>query len=251
MQEIVSLEIYKYMLIFMRLGSAIMLMPGFSSSYINMRYRLSIALASCLVLLPFLSESLPPPAPDFLDNIKTCSIEIIYGIFLGMVMQFLFSALNLAGNFAGTAIGFSNAQVFNPSSQTQSLVLESFFSIIALTIIFVSDLHHIMISAVIDSYNLFPAGSPLPTGDFADFLSQTLNTCFITGFKLASPFIAFTIIFYVGMGLISRLMPQLNIFFLSLPLQIYLGLGLLFITLPAIIFWFINYYEDNLHRFQS
>ena len=56
MQEIVSLEIYKYMLIFMRLGSAIMLMPGFSSSYINMRYRLSIALASCLVLLPFLSE---------------------------------------------------------------------------------------------------------------------------------------------------------------------------------------------------
>ncbi len=251
MQELLSLEIYKYMLIFMRLGSAIMLMPGFMSSYINMRLRLSFALALCLVLLPFLSDSIPSPTPDFLTTLQTCGFEIIYGIFMGLVMQFLFMALNLAGNFAGTAIGFSSAQMFDPSSQAQSVVLESFFSIIALTVIFITDLHHTMLSAVIESYALFPVGEPLPLGDFANFLSTTLNKSFIIGFQLASPFIAFTIIFYVGMGLISRLMPQLNIFFLSLPLQIYLGLGLLFVTIPAIIFWFINYYEANLHKFSS
>ena len=251
MQELLSLEIYKYMLIFMRLGSALMLMPGFMSSYVNMRLRLSIALALSFVLLPFLNEFLPAPSADFLANLKICGFEILYGLFMGLVMQFLYSALNLCGNFAGTAIGFSNAQVFNPSSQTQSIVLESFFSIIALTVIFISDLHHMMISAVIDSYNIFPVGGPLPLDDFANFLSQALGKSFTMGFKLASPFIAFTIIFYVGMGLVSRLMPQLNIFFLSLPLQIYLGLGLLFITIPAIIFWFINYYENNLHHFLS
>ena len=69
------------------------------------------------------------------------------------------------------------------------------------------------------------------------------------GFKIGSPFIAFTVIFYVGMGLVSRLMPQLNIFFLSLPLQIYLGLGLLFITVPIMIIWFTKYFEDGIRQF--
>jgi len=76
-----------------------------------------------------------------------------------------------------------------------------------------------------------------------------INASFIMGFKLGSPFVAFTIIFYTGMGLVSRLMPQLNIFFLSLPLQIYLGLGLLFITTPIIIMWFMHYFDEGLHPF--
>ena len=80
----------------------------------------------------------------------------------------------------------------------------------------------------------------------ADLLSHALNQSFILGFKIGSPFIAFTIIFYSGMGLVSRLMPQLNIFFLSLPLQIYLGLGVLFLTLPIMILWFVRYFESEL-----
>ena len=106
-----------------------------------------------------------------------------------------------------------------------------------------------MISAVVDSYHLFPVGASLPWGDFANQLSSSLNASFIMGFKIGSPFVAFTIVFYTGMGLVSRLMPQLNIFFLSLPLQIYLGLGLLFITTPMIILWFIRYYDEGLHQF--
>ncbi len=163
-------------------------------------------------------------------------------------MQILFSALSLCGNFIGQAIGFSNAQIFDPAFQTQSIVVETFLSLLALTVIFVTDTHHLMLSAVIDSYTLFPVGAPLPIEDFSDFMSQTLNQSFIMGFKIGSPFIAFSIIF-VGMGLVSRLMPQLNIFFLSLPLQIYLGAGLLLITTPIMILWFIKYYEEGLERF--
>lgn len=251
LQELLHLELHKYILIFLRLGSAIMLMPGFMTTYINMRYRLSIALGLTIILYPFLYDKLPPAPQDFLENVKIYMFEITIGVFLGLMMQFTFTALNLAGNFAGTAIGFSNAQLFDPSTQAQSIVLESFFSIIALTIIFVTDLHHTMLGAIISSYDLFKVGESLLTGDMADFLSTTLGESFITGFRLASPFIAFTIIFYVGMGLVSRLMPQLNIFFLSLPLQLYLGIGLLFITLPAVIFWFVEYYERTLHKFLS
>ena len=90
-------------------------------------------------------------------------------------MQALYAALSLVGNFAGQAIGFSNAQIFDPTFQTQSIVLETFLSIIALTVIFITDLHHLMLSAVVDSYRLFPVGLPLPLGDFSDFMSQTVN----------------------------------------------------------------------------
>ncbi len=249
MAQILNLEVYRFIFVFLRIGAAVAFMPGFMNSYISTRQRLSVALAITIVLVPFLGSYLPPAPADFLEMAKICLFEVTYGVFIGVFMQVLYSSLSLVGNFAGQAIGFSNAQIFDPAFQTQSIVIETFLSITALTVIFITDLHHLMLGAVIDSYSLFPVGGPLPVADFSNFLSQTLNQSFIMGFKIGSPFIAFSIIFYVGMGLVSRLMPQLNIFFLSLPLQIYLGLGLLLITVPMMVLWFLRYYEEGLEQF--
>lgn len=249
MTELLNQEVYKFIFVFLRIGSALIFMPGFMTSYVNTRQRLSIALTVTLVLIPFLTSAIPPQPDDFLTAVKMYLFEIIYGSFIGILMQILYSALSLCGNFIGQAIGFSNAQIFDPTFQTQSIVVETFLSILALTLIFVTDIHHLMLSAAIDSYAIFPAGGVLPVDDFSNFISQTLNKSFIAGFKIASPFIAFSIIFYVGMGLVSRLMPQLNIFFLSLPLQIYLGSSLLLLTTPVMILWFLKYYEDGIIPF--
>ena len=249
MAEILNLNMYHFLMVFLRLGSAFMLMPGFMTSFINTQVRLSIALALSIILMPLISTHLPPAPQDTATFITYTLSEITIGIFLGLVMQFLYFSLRFAANLAGPAIGFSNAQIFDPSFQSQTIVLESFLSMVALTVIFITDIHHLMLGAVIDSYHLFPVGQNLPWGDFSDNLSQNLNKAFVMGFKLGSPFVAFTIIFYVGMGLVSRLMPQLNIFFLSLPLQIYLGLGLVFITTPIMVMWFIKYYEDGIQQF--
>lgn len=249
MTELLNLELYKFLLIFLRVGAALMLMPGFNAGYVNTQLRLSIALALTVILIPFLSDKLPPIPQNFAAILQMLLFEITFGIFIGIFMQILMAAINLAGNLVGQAIGFSNAQMFDPAFQQQSIIIDSFLTLIALTLIFVTNLHHLMLSAVIESYTLFPVSSPLPTGDMAQSISKTLTQSFIIGFKLGSPFIAFTIVFYVGMGLLSRLMPQLNIFFLSMPLQIYLGIGLIFITLPVIIIWFLKYYEDGLQLF--
>ncbi len=249
MLELLNLNMYHFLMVFLRLGAAIMLMPGFMSSYVNVNIRISVALALSLILMPAVSPSLPPQPADTLTFITYVLQEVTTGIFFGVVMQMLYAALSLAGSLAGQAIGFGNAQIFDPAFQTQSVVVETFLSIIALTVIFITDIHHLMITAVVDSYRLFPVGAALPWGDFADNLTTRLNDTFVMGFKLGSPFIAFTIVFYTGMGLVSRLMPQLNIFFLSLPLQIYLGLGLLFITTPMMILWFTRYYDEGLNQF--
>ncbi len=246
MTELLSIQLYHYSLVFLRIGSALMLMPGFYVSYVNAKQRLSIALAISVVLTPLISTNFPPQPEDFLVYLKMCLFEITCGVFLGVLMQILFAALSLIGNFAGQAIGFANATVFDPSTQVQSIVIDTFINLIALVIIFITDLHYSMIEAIVDSYNTFKVGEPLPLNDFAEFLSLTLSKSFLMGLKIASPFIAFSIIFNAGMGLVSRLMPQLNIFFLSLPLQIYLGLSLLLLTTPIMVMWFLNYFEEGL-----
>lgn len=249
MQEILNLEIYKFCFLFLRLGSAFVFMPGFMSSYISARIRLCLALGITFILAPVLSNELGTPPSNDLTLIQIIFYEITIGVFLSLIMQTIFAALNLAGNLAGQSIGFANAQMFDPSFNTQSIILETFLSFLALTVIFITNLHHLMLEAIVDSYKIFPIGNGLPWGDFSKNFSEMVNSSFIMGFKLSSPFIAFTIIFYVGMGLVSRLMPQLNIFFLSLPLQLYLGISLLMLTTPVIIMWFSKYFEDSLVQY--
>lgn len=247
MIQLLSADLYTYSLIFLRIGSIFMLMPGFAASYVNTQTRLILALAITVVMVSFIYPQLPPEPDNFSINIQYMLNEIAIGIFLGIIMQILFFALNLAGSIASQAIGFANAQLFDPAFQGQSMLIESFLSVLALTFIFVMDIHHLMIEALVDSYQIFPAGQPILWNDIAQHLIQTINDSFNFGFKLGAPFIAFTIIFYSCMGLVSRLMPQLNIFFLSLPIQIYLGLGLLFLTVPIIITVFFRYYNEGLH----
>ncbi len=251
MVELFNISLYSYLLIFMRVGAIFMLMPGFSASYVNMQVRLILALAVTLILQPLLYSQLPAEPQDFATFFGYVLSEITIGIFLGMVMQVLFFALNFAGSIASQAIGFSNAQIFDPAFQTQTMIIETFLSIVAVTFIFVTDIHHLMIKALVDSYQIFIPGQLIPWGDMAQHITKTIDQSFSFGFKLGSPFIAFTIIFYSGMGLLSRLMPQLNIFFLSLPLQIYLGIGILFLTIPVIILVFFRYYDDGLYIFHG
>ena len=249
MTEILNMEIKGFLFIFLRFGSAIMFMPAFMSSYINVKFRLSIALSITLILVPILGTQFTTIDLSGFEYIRVILCEITIGVFLGLIMQVFFASLNLAGNIAGQALGFANAQIFEPSFQTQSIVIQSFLSITALAVIFATNTHHLMISAIIDSYNVFPVGNSLPTGDLSKSISQNLNESFSMGFQIGAPFVAFTVVFYVGMGLISKLMPQLNIFFLSQPLQIYLGLGLLLITTPIMIMWFLKYYDSALQQF--
>ncbi len=249
MTELFNISLYNWLMIFLRTGAVFMLMPGFSAVYVTAQIRLILALALSLILVPLLAPELPPQPENFSIMLQYIFYELSIGIFLGIVMQILFFALNFAGSIASQAIGFSNAQMFDPAFQTQTMLIETFLSIIAITFIFITDIHHLMIGAVVDSYHLFRPGESLLWNDFAQHITQSVGRSFTIGFKLGAPFIAFTIVFYSGMGLVSRLMPQLNIFFLSLPLQIYLGLGVLLITVPIIVIAFFRYYDEGLYVF--
>src|SRR3546814_11679579 len=87
-------------------------------------------------------------------------------------------------------------------------------------------------------------GQPLLVGDISQVITRVVSKAFLLGFQLASPFVAVALIFNLGLGLLSRLMPQMQVFFIAIPLQIVIGLGILMIALPALLRWFITGFEE-------
>jgi flagellar biosynthetic protein FliR len=244
--ELLTLDVYRLMLVFARLGSALMVLPGFGGHMVSPRVRLLLGMVVSFLMLPIIGPILPPLPPSTGLLVLLIFGEVTVGVFIGIVAQLLLSAINIAGTFIGFQTGLTNAFSFDPVAEQQSQLLTGFLSNVALTLIFAADLHHLMIRAMIDSYALFLPGQPLPWGDFAETAAHTLTESFKLGIQLAGPLVAFGLVFYTALGVLSRLVPQMQVFFVALPVQVMVGMWLLMVALPTIMLLFLRWFGDNL-----
>lgn len=249
LNEILTLDIYRFFMIVTRVGTTLMLVPGFGGRMVSVRIRLLLALAMALVLLPSLGGLYPPLPRRLGDLVLMILAEAMVGVYLGIVTQALLAAMHVAGTFVGFQIGMTNAFSFDAVAEQQSSTLTSFLNTLAMVCIFATDLHHLMLRAMVDSYALFIPGQPLPLDDFTQTLAQMMSASFGFAIKLAAPLLAFGLIFYAALGLMSRLSPQIQVFFIALPLQLMGGLAMLMIALPLMMMLFLRYFEDGLIPF--
>jgi flagellar biosynthetic protein FliR len=170
--------------------------------------------------------------------------ETFIGLFIGSVARLLMAALSIGGMMIATVTGLANALTNDPTAAQQGSIAGSFLSMMALMIILLLDLHHVLLRGVIESYQIFVPGQPILVGDISQMITRVVSKAFLLGFQIASPFIAVALIFNLGLGLLSRLMPQMQVFFIAIPLQIVVGMGILMITLPALLGWFITGFEE-------
>jgi flagellar biosynthetic protein FliR len=246
LSELLSLDVFRFLLVFTRLGTAMMLMPGFGGTLISTQIRLLLALSISFVVMPTLSGVLPSLPKDLGQMVLLVGSEAAVGLFLGTVIQVLLTALNLAGTMVGFQTGLTNAFSFDPISQQQSQLLTGFMSNLALVTIFASDLHHLMLRAVVDSYAVFRPGMDLPLGDFAETLGHMLTEAFRLGLQLSAPLTVFGLVFYTGLGVLSRLVPQMQVFFVSMPIQALVGMWLVMVSLPIVMMLFLSYFAEGL-----
>lgn len=247
--DLLSLDLFKFLLVFTRLGTTIMFLPGFAGAILSARIRLILALALTLVVAPVIAPILPDMPANPADLVLLLLGEATIGVFLGMVAQFLLVALSFAGTFMAFQAGMTNAFIQDPITEQQGSLLPSFLMNVALVLIFATDLHHLMLRAATGSYALFIPGQPLAMGDFADSLTHTLGRAFLLGMQLAGPLVVFAVIFNTGLGLMSRLMPQMQVYFVAIPVQVMVGIGMLALTLPPLMAWFLRFFEDGLLPF--
>jgi flagellar biosynthetic protein FliR len=246
LEQLIPQNLFAFFLVFARIGAVLMLMPGFGESFVPARLRLIISLAVSLVVLPIVASVIPAMPATPIDLLITLGKEIIAGLFIGAAARTLMTALQAAGMVAAYQSSLANALVTDPASQQQGALAGSFLSITATLLIFVTDLHHVMLGAIVDSYGLFVPGQPLPVGDLSAATARVVGQSFVLAVQVAAPFIVVGLLFSVGVGLLNRLMPQVQMFFIVMPLQVFLGVLLLMITASSILLWFMNAFGEGL-----
>lgn len=221
-------------IIFARLGSAFSQFPAISSSYIFVRARLFLALSTTIVLYPILQEYISKSF-HFTEGtfLATLMVEILIGILIGMSVKIYFIALEIVGSIIAMQSGLSAATFFDPNHNHQVSITSSFLLLLAAAAIFASDTHYIFIQGVIDSYNIFQVGTLPDLADLSKFIAHTVNQSFIIAFKISAPFIAVSFGFLISNGVLSRLMPNLQVFFVVTPIQIYVIFCVLFIVVNS------------------
>jgi flagellar biosynthetic protein FliR len=246
LQEIIVGNIFAFLLIFMRFGTALMIMPGIGDSFVSPNVRLLFALAISFILTPVLSAvGLPAMPAATADLIALLVTEAIIGFFLGTVMRILIGALDTAGSIISIQAGFSNALVFNPVTATQGSMTGGLYSMLGVTLLMATNLHHFMLAGIVESYHTFPASAGLPNaGDMSNVIVRATAEAFNLGVQIALPFVIVGLLIQIGFGLLGRLMPQVQIFFLAMPLQIWISLVIITMTLSTGIMYWLSGYES-------
>lgn len=240
---------FVFMLIFARFGTMIMSLPGIGDRSVPARVRLAFALLLTLVMLPIVRDRYGDIPTSLGQVIVPMVQEIAVGLFLGLVARLMTSALQVAGTVIAFQSGLAFAQNVDPTQGVQSAIVGSFLALLATTLIFSFDLHYLLLAALKDSYVLFRPGSPIPFGDFAEAAIRIVSGSFRIGIQLSAPFLVFGLVFYLGLGVLSRLMPQLQVFFLAMPANILLGFLLLMLLLSSMMLWYLEYFEDTMRQF--
>ncbi len=235
-----------FLLLFFRIGSMVMLLPAFGDVNVPMRIRLVFAVTLTFVFYP-LADGFYGQVPSALNALlPMIGGEVLIGLLIGGTARLLMSALQVAGTAMSFQMGLSYAQSFDPSQGIQGAILGSFLSVVAATLIMVTDLHHLFLVAIRDSYTMFKPGVLPPLTDFAQLAVDTVANSFKVGIQLTAPFLVFGLVFYLGIGILSRLMPQVQIFFVAMPANILLGLTLLMLLLGAVMMWFLDYFTTSM-----
>lgn len=240
LEQLLPANVFAAALIFARVGSAMMLLPGIGEFYVMQRYRLLLAVLISALLTPVLGPSLPPLPESAVRLFVEVGSEAMIGLFLGSVARVLLGALDVAGTIISLQLGLSAAQIFNPTAAATGTLISSFYGVMGVLLIFLTDLHHLLLRAVVDSYAVFAAGVMPPFGDLSDMIARSVAGAFTIGMEMAAPFIVLGVLFFTVIGLIGRLVPQLHVLFVTQPLQIIGGLVAMVFVLAASMRWFLD-----------
>lgn len=227
-------EVFGVLLLFARLGAAVMLMPGFGEHHVLPRARLLLGLGISLLLAPVLAAGLPPMPAEPLALAVLLGREVVVGLFLGAVARLALAAIHVGGSLVAMQSNLSAAAMFDPSEATQGTVPGAFLSTAALAVLFAADLHHLLLRGLAASYATLPVGGAIDWAAAGELMTRLAGNAIAVGARLAGPLILAGFLVNVGLGALGRMVPSLPIFFVALPLQLLLALVILELSLPAI-----------------
>src|SRR5271168_1411818 len=237
------------MLVFARVGAMVMLLPGLGETNIPVRIKLAIALLLTLIILP-LHRTDYHVSLDALSALLVMMIyEILIGIVLGATARVTLAALQVSGAVIAQQLGLGFVTSVDPVNQgQQGVLIGNFLTLLGITMLFATDSHHLVIAALNDSYSIFSPGEVMPSGDVAALATRAFAAAFRIGTQLAAPFLVFGLVFNIGLGVLARLMPQMQVYFVGVPLAIMSGFLIFAVVIAAMMGTFLDYFIAVMHE---
>ncbi|MGA7072063.1 flagellar biosynthetic protein FliR [Bradyrhizobium sp.] len=236
-----------FMLVFARVGAMVMLLPGLGESNIPVRIKLAMALLLTLIILPLHRADYHIDLNSMAALLVMMIYEILIGIVLGATARVTLAALQVAGAVIAQQLGLGFVTSVDPTQGQQGVLIGNFLTLLGVTMLFATDSHYLVIAALNDSYSIFMPGEVVPAGDVAALATRAFSAAFKIGMQLSAPFLVFGLVFNVGLGVLARLMPQMQVYFVGVPLSIMSGFLIFGVVLAAMMGSFLDYFIAVMH----
>jgi len=228
-------EVQVFLLIFFRVGAILLTLPVFGSASVPSVFKIGLSFAIALLLYPILNLEGFPVQLSIIHLSLGMISEIIMGVIIGLSVSMVFAGVQLAGQLIGLQMGLAMANIVDPSTSEQLPLLGELNNIIAILIFLTINAHHWFIQGVADSFRLVP---PFAFHFSNITMEQVVNlggNLFVIAIKVGAPVIAALFLMSVAFGVAARTVPQMNIFFVALPIQILVGFLFLAFSLPYLL----------------
>jgi len=229
-----------------RIGAFLASSPIINSRQTPVMFRLSLLLVLTWLVMPLV----PPPLPvDVFSSEAFLMVlqQILIGVAMGFVLQMVFGALTFGGQVMAYSMGLGFASMMDPQNGVQVPVISQFYLILATLTFLVLDVHLILIELLIESFHTFPVAVD---GISRNGLKEIIgwgSRMFSGGLLMALPVMAALLLVNLGMGIIGRAAPQLNIFAVGFPISMLIGFVLIWITLPNVMAIFEDFLAEGLN----
>lgn len=222
-------EYQLFLLVMVRTSGIFIFSPFFSAQNIPNIMKVGLTFSVSLLITAAL-----PFTPNLANEVLVLIIfkELMVGLIIGFISYIFFTAFYVMGQIIDMKIGFGMVNVVDPQNKVQVPLMGNFYYILAFLLLLSFDGHHIILSSLLDSYNYISIGSFKYTKETMDLLVGALSKSFEIGFKLSSPIVAIIFLTDIVLGVISKTIPQMNVFVVGMPLKVLVGLLIILISMP-------------------
>ena len=233
---LVQNQVGLFLLIFVRVSGIFTTAPVFGARNVPKVIKAGMSLVFAIILLPALSQQPITIPGSFFLYIALVIKEYLVGLIIGFAASMIFSAVQMAGQLIDTQIGYGMVNVLDPLAGQQVPLIGNFQYILALMVFLAINGHYMIISGLMASFQIVPVTHVAFHATLPVLFINMIISFYIIAFKISLPVVATLLLLDVGMGILARTMPQMNIFIVGMPAKIFVGLFILSISMPFFVF---------------
>ncbi len=235
--SLVQDQVAVFLLVFVRVSGIFFLTPVYGSRNVPAHVKVALGLAVTYILYPMVYQPGIPIPEQWLPYLFLVASEFVAGMIIGFVSSLVFTAIQMCGQILDTQIGFGIVNVIDPQSGNQVPLVGNFLYILAIMVFLALNGHHVVLGALVASFKLIPMTGVVFNAAISQFVVALMKGIFLIAIQISLPVLATLLLIDISLGILSRTMPQMNIFIVGVPAKIFAGIFVLSLVLPFYIFF--------------